>query len=118
MAAVATMGGSGGLFVGEDKLCRLELLDADDVPVDMVGWTIALVVHSKKGDTLVNELASVEGTYNATRSVNTQRAVVTLTDTEMAIPPGVHQHSWKRTDDGSETILAYGDFIVERTTQT
>lgn len=118
MGAQATMGGSGTLFVGEDKSCRLELLDSSDVPVDMTGWTVLLVVHSQKDDTLIEETASITGTYNATRSVNTQRAVVTLTDTELQVPAGTHRHSWKRTDDGSEAVLAYGEFIVEQTTQT
>ena len=117
MGAQATIGGSGTLFVGEDKTLKLELLDSSDVPVDMTGWAVSLIVHTKAGEVVVTETATISGVYSATRSVNTQRAVVTLTDTEMGIAAGTHRHSWKRTDDGSESILAYGDFIVEQTTQ-
>ena len=118
MGARVTIGGSGSLFVGEDKTVRFEVLDTDDVPVNIASWTIAMIVHSKLGDVLLTKSATVSGTHNATRSVNTQRASVTLTDTELQIPPGTHLYSCKRTDDGSEAVLAYGDFIVERTTQT
>ena len=118
MAARVTMGGSGNLFAGEDKSCELEVVNASGVPVDLTGWAIRLLVVASNGSVLIDKTASISGVYSATRASNTQRAVVTLTDTEMSIQDGVHRHSWKRTDDGSETILAYGDCIVERATQT
>jgi hypothetical protein len=117
MAALVTIGGNGSLFVGEDKSVRLEVLDTDGVPVDLTGWAVRFLVLSQSGSVLIDETAAITGVYSATRSANTQRAVVTLTDTEMNIPDGTHRHSWKRTDDGSETILAYGNCVVERTTQ-
>mgnify|MGYP000651515120 CR=1 FL=1 len=118
MANQVDIGGDGLLFVGEDKVYRLELLDDDDIPVDMTGWAVTFVVKTRAGTTLLTKTASISGTYSATRASNTQRATVSLTDTEMAIAPGSHRHSWKRTDDGSESILAYGLFVVEQTTQT
>ena len=118
MAAIATIGGNGSLFVGEDKSLRLEVVDTDGIPVDLTGWAVRFFVVSQGSKVLIDKTASITGVYSATRSANTQRAVVTLTDTDMAIDAGTHQQSWKRTDDGSETILADGDYIVERTTQT
>lgn len=117
MGAQVNIGGAGTLFVGEDKTVRLELLDSSDVPVDMSGWAITMLVVDRAGDTLLTESGTVSGVYSATRASNTQRAVFTLTDTEMAIAAGAHRYSIKRTDDGSETILAFGLFTVEKTTQ-
>jgi hypothetical protein len=117
MGALVTMGGEGTLFVGEDKACRLELLDVDGAPVDMSGWAVALVVKTRAGTVVITETAAITGVYNAVRATNTQRAVATLTDTELTISAGTHRHSWKRTDDGSEAILAYGPFVIEETTQ-
>lgn len=117
MAALVTLGGAGSLFVGEDKTLKWELIDTTGVPVDMSGWAIRLLVLSSSGTVMINKTASITGSYSSTRSANTQRAVVTLTDTDMEIPDGTHQHSLKRTDDGSETILTYGPCIVERATQ-
>lgn len=117
MASRVTMGGKGDLFVGEDKSCRLELVSNTGVPVDMTDWTVRLLIVSASGAILIDKTASITGSYSATRSVNTQRAVVTLTDDDLAIPDGTHQHSWKRTNAGSETVLAYGECVVERATQ-
>ena len=117
MAIQATMGGAGELFVGEDKTLKLELIGITGLPVDMTGWGVRCLVLSKQSEVLIDKNASITGVYNAARSDNTQRAVVTLTDSDMSIQEGVHRHSWKRTDDGSETVLAYGDCIIERATQ-
>ena len=38
-------------------------------------------------------------------------------DIELDVLAGTHDHSWKRTDDGSETVLFHGPCIVQRTTQ-
>lgn len=117
MAVQATIGGQGSLFVGEDKVLHLEVVDTTSVPVDITGWAIRFLVVSSTASVVIDKVATISGVYSATRSVNTQRAVVTLTDTDLSVPDGTHRHSWKRTDDGSETMLAYGDCIIERATQ-
>jgi hypothetical protein len=128
MAFEQTIGGEGELFRGEDKTLELEVLqsgeDADDTaatPENIAGWAIQFIVRLKddsSGDPVLTKTATVSGSYNATRASNTQRAVVTLTDTDMdALVPRIYRHSWKRTDDGSETVLAYGNFSVQRATQ-
>jgi hypothetical protein len=120
MAENVKIGGSGNLFVGEDKTFRLELLDAAGVPVDMTGWVVRLDVRTSDtaAAALLSGNATITGTYNAARAVNTQRAELTATDTQMgAFSSTTYRHSWKRTDDGSETILCYGDFRPQRATQ-
>jgi hypothetical protein len=117
MAALATIGGDGGIFVGEDKSLRFEVLDNNGIPVDIAGWGIRFLVQSQSHTVLIDKTATITGTYNADRVVNTQLAVVTLTDDDLTIDDGVHQHSLKRTDSGSETVLVYGNYIVQRTTQ-
>lgn len=117
MAAQVTIGGSGRLFVGEDKALRFEVLDSNGVPVDVAGWTIRFVVKSQTHTVLIDKAASITGTYDANRIVNTQLAVVTLTDDDLSIDEGVHQHSLKRTDSGNETVLVYGEYLMQRTTQ-
>ena len=135
MATTITIGGSGRLFVGEDKTFRLELLEveydsdglpiaphASSVPVDMTGWVLLFDVRKtdKSPDPAIfSKTPTIIGVYSAVRASNTQRAVVVLTDTEMntvkqrTIP---YRHSWKRMDDTSETVLARGDFAPEKAT--
>lgn len=120
MAREVAIGGSGSLFVGEDKILRIEILDVANLPVDLTGMDIVFDVRKKDNapDPAIFSLSTViTGVYASTRSANTQRAVAVLTDTQMnTISAKTYRHSWKRMDDGSETVLAYGDFIVEKAT--
>lgn len=139
MATTMTIGGQGTLFVGEDKIFKLELVvaefDADgnvvapsasSVPKDMTGWAITFDVRKTNNSAdpaIFSKSATFEGVFNVTsRAVNTQRAVASLTDTEMNTvkagntSPGSYYYSWKRMDDGSETVLARGPFTPEKAT--
>lgn len=120
MALNSTIGGSGALFVGEDKKFRLAVKTPLGVPVDITGWAIWFYVRNKDSSPdppIFSKLASVTGAYNSDPLINTQRAEVVLTDTEMnTVTQKVYRYSWKRMDDDSETVLAYGDFTVERAT--
>lgn len=142
MATDVAIGGPGlgTLFVGEDKVLRLEVLQfpagsdpaVDDinlvgVPIDTAGWDVLFDVRFKDNSAdpaMVSKTSSVTGTFNSVRATNTQRRIVTLTDTEMNLfkgsnlPSGAktYRHSWKRMDDGSETVLARGDFSPEKAT--
>ncbi len=93
------------------------------VPISMAGWTVQFVVRQNVGSSaaLIDKTATIVGVYNANPSVNTERAEVVCTDTELGITVFTRateaQQSWKRTDDGSETVLAYRKFVIERATQ-
>lgn len=122
MASNINIGGDGSLFIGEDKTFRLEVLDSSEAPVDISGWTIKLLVRllETTAEPLLEKTASISGSFNADRNVNTQRAVVEVADTELSeddFDPRIYRYSFKRTDDGSETILAYGNFRLQRATQ-
>lgn len=118
MALHVTIGGDGALFVGEDKTLRLHVLDTAGASVDITGWAIRFVVRLQDptpDPPLLDKSATISGSFSPTN--NPQRAVVVLADTEMGLTPKVYRHSWKRIDDGSETVLAWGNFIVQLATQ-
>lgn len=137
MAFEASIGGSGSLMLGEDKTLNIEVINADLaafdpedettwVPKDITGFTLTFIVRNQQsatGTALATKSGSVSGTYNASRSVNTQRAVVAIADTDFIsesgglIPPGTTYYSLNRTDAGAETVLVFGEFIVQETTQ-
>lgn len=125
MATTQMMGGSGTLFVGEDKTFRLELLDGDpsnpaSVPVNMTGWSVLFDVRVKDKSpdpALLSKTATITGVFDAARATNTQRAVVVVTDTEMNLfKAKTYRFSWKRMDDGSERVLSRGPFAPEKAT--
>ena len=66
----------------------------------------------------VSVVPSIVGAFNTVFANSTLRARVTLTDTQMNLftKAGTYRWSWKRTDDGFEDILLFGDFIVEKAT--
>jgi hypothetical protein len=128
MAVNSDIGGNGTLFVGEDKTFKLELLDStydplvpgSGIPVDMTGWALLFDIRQKDTSpepAIVSKTPTLIGVYNVVRSVNTQRATTTLTDTEMNLfKAKAYRQSWKRMDDGVETVLAWGDFAPQKAT--
>ena len=87
MPALVTIGGTNTLFVGEDKVLRAHIKDSTGVPVNIAGWAISFVVRSTDAavPAVVSATATISGAYNVDPAVNTQRAVVTLTDDLLAI---------------------------------
>lgn len=121
MATLTTIGGNGTMFMGEDKQLRLELLDdINGNPVDMAGWVLLFDVRMSDqapDPALISKVPTITGVYNSVRALNTQRAIVVLTDTEMnTLQARIYRHSWKRMDDGSETVLSRGPFHPEKAT--
>jgi len=120
MALEANFGGDGSIFVGEDKTIRLEVLDINSIPIDITTWVIRWVLRKNDNTAdppIFDKLASAVGVYNMVRAVNTQRAQVQLTDDELnTISAKTYRHSWKREDEGSETILSYGNAIIQLAT--
>lgn len=104
-----------------------EILAGTATPLDVAGmefsWTLrktltsaARLIYKTSADGI-----AIEGTFNADPEVNTQRIVVTLSDkdtydpdaaTPLSIKAGNYFHALKRTDDGSETVYAYGRFLL------
>ncbi len=120
MAEAVDIGGNGTLFIGEDKTLRLELIDSAGVPVDHATWVELFDIRAKDtspAPAIVSLTPTIIGVYSATRSVNSQRAIVVLTDDHMNLfRQKVYRYSWKRMDDDSETVLAWGDFAPEKAT--
>lgn len=130
MATESNIDKDDNVFIGEDKTLSFTVLDADGVPMDISGWALAFIVRSKDTSTGTPVLTkttssgiTITGTYNATPASNTQRAVVSLVDTDTAendgtviIKPAKYRYSLKRTDSGSETILAFGNFVLREAT--
>jgi len=88
-----------------------------------VAYTFRFVVKpSVDSATILLDTTSVSvvGIFDDDRDANTQRARISLSDTDLAASvfrPGTYQHSLKRTDDGSERIIIAGPFEIEKATQ-
>ena len=120
MAANVDIGGSGTLFVGEDKTFVLEVLDTAGAPVDIATWSILFDVRLKDNSAapaIFSKTATITGAYNSVRASNTQRANVSLSDDELnTVTAKTYRQSWKRMDAGVETVLLYGAFAPQKAT--
>lgn len=122
MAVESTIGGSGTLFVGEDKTIRFELYSADDttVAIDMTGWAMVFDVRKKDNSAspaILSVTPSLSGLFNSVRTSNLQRAIVTLTDDQLNLFKAQnYRWSWKRMDGGVETVLGWGTFAPQKAT--
>ena len=140
MAAEVQIGGTDDsrIFIGQDSTIPVHVKDFDPpsgntdgtVAKEITGWALTFDVRKldKSGTVILSKTVgagiTIAGVFNATASSNLQRATVALdadldlTVAKFSIDGGTFRYSLKRTDDGSETVLAYGDFVVDRATQT
>ena len=66
---------------------------------------------------IVQNTATAIGVFDTDRTTNQQRVVVVLAAADLrGNKPGVYRYSLKRTDDGGETVLLYGDFVLGKVT--
>lgn len=120
MANLVQIGGGGTLFVGEDKTLRFECIDQNGLPVDMTGWDSIFDVRAKDKSpdpAIVSKSPFLVGSFNDVRALNTQRMIVQLFDDDMNLfKEKVYRYSWKRLDNGLETVLAWGNFSPQKAT--
>jgi hypothetical protein len=108
-------------FIGADHQFEFgPMLDGDGAPVNIAAWTMSWMLKRKLSDldaaALLTKVPTITGSYSATVASNTQRAVVTIadTDTDAFVARDNYQHELKRTDAGSEQVLAYGKAVLKR----
>lgn len=116
---------TGEWYVGEDKTFPFTIYQKSaagvlsGTPQDITGW--ALKWELRISDTSVDP-ATLTKTTSAGITINAGTGgtgFVTIADTDTdALSPRVYRHALKRTDDGSETVLLYGDATLgKRTTR-
>lgn len=107
------------LFSDTDFTLQFAILNATEtLAQDITGWALSWIlktdVHVADADAVLEKTTAaggitITGTYNSSIASNTQRVVVTILDTDTASEdPGTYVYSLKRTDAGSEVVLAYG----------
>ena len=87
---------------------------------DVTGYTTSFMIKRTlddvDGDALASASGTVSGAFNSSPSLNTQKITVSLvdTDTDTEVTPGLAYWELKRTDTGSEALLAYGTIDLRR----
>lgn len=100
----------GRLFVGEDKVFQYTIYQSDGVtPQDITGWTLSWTLAASSSGAALITVAGV--ITNAAGGVLTVTVPDTPSGTD-ALSDGMYWHELKRTDAGSETVLAWGTIPV------
>ena len=111
MSKVADITGNDHFIKGEDKTIVFDIVDSAGTAQTMTGWALEWIVR-KTVDAPSATLTKTTGAAQVAISNGDgtdDRATVTVTDTDTVdLPAGRYQHALRRTDAGSEQVLAYG----------
>ena len=106
---------SDNFFAGEDKTITFDVTQADGTtPQVMTGWALTWELKASVTGAIAISKTTAAGTVALSSKFGTNdRATVTIADgdTESA-GAGAYYHHLRRTDAGSEQILAYGDVTL------
>lgn len=109
-------------WLGTDKLYDFYVYttSAKTAIRDSTGYTTSFIVKRRvqddDADALIAESGVVSGTFNADPAINTQKITVTIDDddTDTEVDPGDAHWELKRTNTGSEVVLAFGTITLRR----
>ena len=103
-------------FLGEDKDLEFVIYQEDGVTVqDITGWALEWVLRVEDDDTGAAVISKTTSSGIALTTPTSGVATVTIADTDTAdLTVGTYRHALKRTDDGAETILAWGDCVLRQ----
>lgn len=109
-------------WLGTDKAYAFTVYTSSAVTAirDVTGYTTQFMVKRNVDDADVDALitasGTVSGTFNAVPGTNTQKITVTVADdtTDTEVSPGLAYWELKRTDAGSEAVLAFGTIELRR----
>lgn len=107
-----------GWFTGEDKslVFTITTTDGGSVAQDITGWALSWTLKRAATDADVDAVltkTTAAGIALTTPASGICTVSVADTDTD-GVVPRLYYHELKRTDAGSETILAYGRAELRR----
>lgn len=97
-------------FLGEDKFLDWTIFQADGVtPQNITGWALEWTLRRTiaEADPPVLTKSTASGITITGGAQGQLRVTILDTDTN-TLPARVYQYALKRTEDGSETVLAFG----------
>lgn len=107
---------SDGVFAGETKQLQFSVTDSADSPQTMTGWTLEFVIRTQVGaTTALLTKTTASGIAIANGAGTNDRATVTLTAANTtAVGAGTFSYALRRSDSGSEQVLAYGSLVIRQ----
>lgn len=97
-------------FIGEDRDLRYTVLDASAVAVNISGWTLEWVLREKPW----GATALITKTPALTTPGSGICTVSIADDDTINLQPGIYYYTLRRTNAGAETVLAFGDAVLQQ----
>lgn len=109
-------------FTGEDKSLTFTIVDAAGVAQNISGWALSWMVKRRKTDAdaaaLLTKTTAAAGIALTTPASGI--CTVTVEDSDLVTLAGgqLYYHELKRTDPGFETVLSFGQFVLNQAVHT
>lgn len=100
-------------FAGEDKQLQFTILDENEDPVNITGWAVTFSFADGVSETPLFEKTVGSGIALTTPGSGLLTVTVTDADTE-DLDAGDYVYALHRTDASTETVLAFGDVVLQR----
>lgn len=110
-------------FIGEDRSIVIDVTSDGTTPQTMTGWALTWELLTQRGGTvLITKATGGSGITIGNGSGTNDRATVVVTDVDTEgdgtandppLDPGTYFHVLRRTDSGSESVLAFGDAVLQ-----
>lgn len=100
-------------FIGEDRSLDFTVLDGDDVAVNITNYALEWVLRETPGSgTAAITKTTSDGITITDGPAGECRVAIADADT-IDLSPGRYFHTLRRTDDGLETVLSFGQAVLQ-----
>jgi hypothetical protein len=101
-------------FVGEDKILEFTVYQSDGItPQNITGWTLEWVLRKAASAIAATLSKTTAAGITITNALAGICQVAITDDDTVALAPGTYFHTLRRTDSGSETVLAFGTCVLK-----
>ncbi len=101
-------------FLGEDRKLRFTVEDASGLAQDISGWTLEWVLRERPWGTQALITKTTGAGITITNASGGVCEVAIADDDTLSLPPGGYFHTLRRTNAGAETVLAFGDAVLQQ----
>lgn len=111
-------------FIGEDRTLVFDVTSDGTTPQTMTGWALTWEMLERRGgnSVLISKTTGAAQITISNGAGTNDRATVAITDVDTEgdgtdndppLDPGTYFYVLRRTDAGSESVLAFGDAVLQ-----
>ena len=101
-------------FIGEDRTLEFTVVDSAGTAQNITGWALEWVLRDAPGNATALLTKTVgDGITITDGAAGRCDVAIADTDTE-SLSPNLLFHTLRRTDDGLETVLAFGEALLKQ----